>query len=233
MGRKRIMTSKKTGKKISPVSINIIDGNAVHGLCEEYAIQEGRNKVALNFTALKQVLTEIRLEEDMCVATNNFILLATDSTSESQGRFQTALQTAGFTVDAVDFRSVFPSLAPGRSREKNAQAPEISLAARLSYIVGLQARHQTVELMVVTHDFALAGALMDLARRSDDSRIAVVFFEHLMDHRWRTVKFPLRLSGRDLVEKVNLEKYAEVLFGFRLMSNSRDVVAESLAFQKL
>ena len=229
MGRKRIMTSKKTGKKISPVSINIIDGNAVHGLCEEYAIQEGRNKVALNFTALKQVLTKIRLEEDMCVATNNFILLATDSTSESQGRFQ----TAGFTVDAVDFRSVFPSLAPGRSREKNAQAPEISLAARLSYIVGLQARHQTVELMVVTHDFALAGALMDLARRSDDSRIAVVFFEHLMDHRWRTVKFPLRLSGRDLVERVNLEKYAEVLFGFQLMSNSRDVVAESLAFQKL
>ena len=204
-----------------PVSINIIDGGAMHGLCELFAERAGLKKVSMDFTALKHVLADIRRAENMCVASNSFVFLATDPTSESQRRFQTALQTVGFEVDAVDFRSVFPSLPPGRSREKDAPAPEVSLAARLSYVVGLQARHRAVELMVVTHDFALAGALMDLALRGADSRIAVVFFDNQLDHRWRShgifTKVPLkRTSGRCLIEFFDLDKYAQQLVGISL-----------------
>jgi hypothetical protein len=113
-------------------------------------------------------------------------IVSVDPKSDNQGRFTTALERIGYTIDRIDFRQAFVSMPPGRHPGDEGERSIISVAPRITYLAGLLSRTPDAQLVVVSHSFEILPALQDLARRANKGGVGVAYFSSLIDFRFRT-----------------------------------------------
>lgn len=171
--------------------VNIIDCPSLFYAAEVMAEREGVQRLTFDYQALKNQLREVRVEENWPEASLDLAFVSVDLQSESQGRFVTALERFGYTVDRIDYRDAFISLPPGRLvRDRDSSDRSVvSTSSRISYLAGLLARHPNADLLVVSHAFELYAPFVDLARRLSTGRVGLAYFGSLVDFRYRLAGF--------------------------------------------
>lgn len=182
-------------------------------------IAAGEERVQIDFPALKDVITNIRVDptwkaEGWVPAQLQIALLSIDTKSEGQQRVVEALGR-NFSVDPSYYRDNSVSAPPGRhpseifDREKG-QRPIFSVASRLAYAVGRLSCHPDPQVLVVTHCFELFYPLTHLARSNPNARVGLAFFASLLDQRWKHAG----LFDADFgVRFFDLDPFASRIFG--------------------
>jgi hypothetical protein len=192
----------------------IVDAASLFDASEVIAERVGRSKVTIDYTKLRECLDRLRAEHGWRLGSPNTILLSIDPNSEGQQRFQSMLRHSGFEVDLIHFRDTFVSTPPGRSPSEMTGKSIVSLAARISYIAGLMARHSDPQFLVVSHSFELYGPLTDLSHRIENGRFGIAYFGSLIDFRWKVAG--LLDDKIDGVEFFDLDPYGDELMGIEL-----------------
>jgi len=171
--------------------INVVDCPSLFDAADALAEREGVQRLTFDYQAVKENLTEIRNRERWPRSTLDLALVSLDLQSESQGRFVAALERLGFTVDRIDFRDAFVSMPPGRlvrDRASNERSI-VSMSSRIAYLAGLLARHESADVLVVSHAFELYAPFTDLARRLSGGHVGLAYFSSLVDFRYRLAGF--------------------------------------------
>ena len=212
-------------------AFNFVDGTSTHFVCHEMSKLKGE-KVMLDFNALSRCFSELRVEAGWHPRSISMVFLAMDVDNKSQLSYKKALEDAKMNVDITDYRTLLPFLPSGSSAERNqilhplvraaaaggtrGDTPQPSLSARISYAIGLQARHNALELMVLSHDYALCGSLKDLAERNQEEfKVGLVFFRSLLeDPRWKSSG--ILDSASSPVKWFDLDPHAPDLLGIDL-----------------
>jgi hypothetical protein len=171
--------------------VNVVDCPSLFYAAEVLAEREGVQRLTFDYQALKDHLSELRARERWPRASLDLALVSTDLHSESQGRFVTALERLGFTVDRIDYRDAFVSMPPGRLvRERDSNERSVtSVSSRIAYLAGLLARYEDADLLVVSHSFELYAPFLDLGRRLSAGRVGLAYFSSLIDYRYRLAGF--------------------------------------------
>ena len=167
--------------------VNVIDCTSLFQAADVLAEREGVQRITFDYQALKDHLADLRVREHWPRSNLELALVSVDLQSEPQGRFVTAIERLGFTVDRIDFRDAFVSMPPGRlvrERDSNERSV-VSVSSRIAYLAGLLARHQDADLLVVSHAFELYAPFTDLAQRWTNGRVGLAYFSSLIDFRYR------------------------------------------------
>ncbi len=201
----------------SITSATLLDGLSLFDTSEFIAQRHGVARAKFDHAKLKIRLDEIRRAAGWRPAETSVMLLSVDPESEGQQRFQASLQRAGFETDLCHYRESFVSLPPGRSPHESSRGfaeksdkPLASLATRIAFIIGLMARHEETNLLVVSHAFELCAPLVNLAKRVPKGRVGIAYFASLLDARWRPAGlFDARLP----LKFFDLEPFGDELMG--------------------
>ena len=199
--------------RVPAAHLTMVDTASLFHAGEAIAIESGSEKrLSPRYDVLLRKLCEFRSLKGWPKADLNLALAAIDRGNPQQQRFVEALRRAGFDVDAVDFRDTFPSVPPSLSR-KDEGRPAPSFSARIAYIAGLLARHPEGSLLIVTHAVELLPLLSDLTGRLKGGRVAVAYFDCLLESRWRRLK-EMQLGEPGLVpELYDLDEAMQEIFG--------------------
>jgi hypothetical protein len=216
--------SDTTSGSIDPT---IFDSNSLFDAAEFLAKRGKRERVNIDYTKLGACLEGWRATHGWRPSSMKSVLLATNPASDGQRRFIAILRQAGFTPDEIHYRDAFVSTPPGISpSEVSAEAMVESLAARISYILGLVARHDDVQVLVVSHAFELYGPLCDLARRFPKGKVGLAYFRSLLDYRWRPIVREDQIQSAG-IQFMDLEPFARDLFGVDTFDSSAPPSAQS------
>jgi len=171
--------------------VNVVDCPSLFYAAEVLAEREGVQRLTFDYQALKEHLADLRIQEGWPQASLDVALVSVDLQSESQGRFITALERLGYTVDRIDYRDAFVSMPPGRlvrERDPNERGV-VSMSSRIAYLGGLLARHGNADILVVSHAFELYAPFTDLAQRLVKGRVGLAYFSSMVDFRYRLAGF--------------------------------------------
>lgn len=172
--------------------MNLYDGTSIHAAAEALGERQGRSRVNINHETLKERIGQLRSKAGWEPADVDHIMLSVDKQSDAQTRFIDALKRMRFVVDEVRYQDTFVSAPPGRTPGEGGVAGLASLASRATYLAGLLARDPEADLVVVSHAFELYRPLADLAGRLRRGRVAIAYFQSLIDFRF---KFTGMLDG--------------------------------------
>lgn len=202
--------------------INFVDCNALLEATEAVAAAERIDRVQFSYPALKNVLRSFR-SGDWRRSQLDIALVSADRSSEGQQRFAAMLDREGFEADVSYYRDNFVSLPPGRQPAdlfdpEKKQRPLISLATRISYSLGLLARHPAPQVLVVSHSFEMYWPMLNFVERNPAARVGLVFFGSLLDYRWKHTGV---LDSDSPVKFFNLDAHsADLLGGVDLTGNT-------------
>ena len=209
-------------------SLNFVDGTSTHFVCQEITKRKGE-KVTLDFKELSRCLSGLRRNAGWKQHAISMVFLAVNVENKSQLSYKKALEDAKMEVDITDYRALYPFVPSGSPAAGGTRGdtPQPSLSARISYAIGLQARHNALDLMVLSHDYALCSSLKDLAERNPkEFNIGLVFFSSLLeDPRWKSSGVLNPASSP--VKCFDLDPHAQKLLGIDLRVEKHEAPTQS------
>jgi len=212
-------------------SVDILDGISLHDL-QETLTDRYSKKVAINYSALKDVLASLRRSKGWQPANTSIVHLSADPDSGGQQRFQSMLGHSGFSCEAVGYRETYVSLPPGRTPAEVNSKPVASFAARLAYIAGMMVKYvnvSTPQVLFVTHAFELCDPLTHLNLHFSKPTFGLAYFSSLLDHRWKAVGL---LDGKLGIPFFDLDVHSRALIGIDLSSAATLSTDRSQAFTR-
>lgn len=186
-------SSSSSRPKPAQQNVNLVDCSSLLEVGEAIAAAEQLDRVQLDYPKLYERLQKQRAMKGWATADISIALVSANEESEGQLRFTGMLKRSGFETDVSVYRDNFVSLPAGRkpadfydpNREKQRQRPLISLASRLAYAMGLLARHDKPQVIVVSHAFELYWPMLNLAERNKQARVGLAYFGEFLDYRWK------------------------------------------------
>ncbi len=170
--------------KSAPSSLNIIDTLFlfdVLGWIKEVLGQQSTFDYSESLAALEVG----RRKHGFRPAEATLAVAAVDPLSEQQRRFTDALVRRKIIVQSVDYRHAYVS-NPRAFLGDRPDRPISSVAAQLSYVIGLLAARKDPEVVVVSGAFELFKPLSDFVQVRG-GKAAIAFFRQFLDPRWGSV----------------------------------------------
>ena len=207
-------------------NVNLVDCNSLLEVGDAIAAAEQLDRGQIEYAKLSERLKAERVRNYWSPANVSIALVSANEESEGQQRFTAMLSKSGFDTDVSFYRDNYVSVPAGRqpadfyeqSKERR-QRPLISLASRLAYALGLLARYEEPQIIIVAHAFELYWPMLNFAQRNPQARVALAYFANFLDSRWKQVglfddSFPIKFF--------NLEEHsAELLGGVDLRGSAR------------
>jgi len=197
----------------SPRSItdaNIVDGLSLFDAGERFAQNYGLERTSLDYSKLHQTIESLRTKNGFRPSQHSSLPISFDTKSAGQQRFLQAIERTQFEVDPVDYRDLYVSLPPGMQPKESHDRPVSSFASRISYVLGRLSRHESSHIVVVSHSYELLWPLSQVKAANPKSKVAVAYFEALLDFRWQYSG----IKSQDCpVEFFPLDEFTEELFG--------------------
>ncbi len=190
--------------------VNIVDGLSLYDAGERFAQNYGLERTSLDYSKLHQIIERLRLQNGYRPSQNSSLPISYDPKSAGQQRFLTAIERTPFEVDPVDYRDLYVSLPPGMQPKESQERPISSFASRISYALGRLSRHASTHILVVSHSYELLWPLSQVRAANPQSKVAIAYFEGLLDFRWQYSGIK---SQNGPIDFFPLDEYTEELFG--------------------
>jgi len=174
----------------NPKNVNLVDCNSLLEAGDSTAAAEQSDRVQIEYPKLLETLQTERAKRQWASADVSIALVSANEESESQKRFTAMLVRSGFETDVSSYRDNYVSVPAGRrpsdfyDQEKR-QRPLVSLSSRIAYALGVLARWQDAQVVVVSHAFELHWPMRDFLQRNPRARIGLAYFGGLLDNRWK------------------------------------------------
>ncbi len=207
-------------------NVNLVDCNSLLEVGDAIAAAEQLDRVQIEYAKLFERLRAERARDYWLPANVSIALVSTNDESEGQQRFTAMLSKSGFDTDVSFYRDNYVSVPAGRQPadfyeqgKERRQRPLISLASRLTYALGLLARYDEPQVIVVSHAFELYWPMLNFAQRNQRARVALAYFSNFLDSRWKQTgifedSFPIKFFNLE-------ENSAELLGGVDLRGSAR------------
>jgi hypothetical protein len=164
----------------------------------------------VDFKGLLETDAEIRRSRGLPVdrATVGFAAVDTRSErAEAQDRFVRAAQTAGISLEQIDYRDAYVN--PTGTADESVQKPKgvQSLAAPISFALGALADRDAATVVLIAGSYEHAYGVRQFAARK--GRIVIAFWRSCIDQRF----FAREVMNAPGITFVDLEEYPAVLGG--------------------
>jgi hypothetical protein len=215
----RVTPSSPVRPRPPQQNLNLVDCSSLLEAGDAIAAAQQLERVQVEYPKLLDRLVEERSRNQWAPADVSIALVSANEESEGQQRFTQMLKKSGFETDVSSYRDNYVSLPSGRKptefydqgKEKRAR-PLVSLASRLSYALGLLARHPEPQVVIVSHAFELHWPMLNFVLRNERARVGLAFFGDLLDYRWKQAGL-FEESQRPKIEFFNLEERSSELLG--------------------
>src|SRR5450755_142412 len=220
--------------KQSSQSINLVDCNSLLEVGEAIAAVEQLDRVQVEYSKLSERLKAERVQAQWAQANVSIALVSANEGSEPQQRFSAMLNKSGFETDISFYRNNYVSVPAGRKptdfyeqTKDRHQRPLVSLASRLAYALGLLARYDEPQVIIVSHVFELYWPMLNFAQRNTRARVGLAYFAEFLDYRWKQAgilekEFPFKFF--------NLEEHsAELLGGVDLRGSTSNQAGKAVS----
>lgn len=210
----------------SPADFDLLDGNAIYELNVALAREQCIERCMIDFRGLKKTISGLRAEFHMRPGLRSIASMAVDSESKSHVRMVGAVQERGWIVDIVNYLDAAISFGSATIAVRRIGRPMPSLASRLVYVIASQERFNLPsDIVVISHDYQVALALLDFSERVPGSKVAFAFFKRYWDSRC-TSRLPQNAAHFQLWD---LEPYAKEFVVPWQASEQRSIARTSTA----